>query len=252
MLYDCKGRPYEIIKLKNGRDVSGQTYKFLTYLYRIKRLDKNDKNHSYWLAQCKCGNVIIIRNDRLFNTSSCGCLSKINIKKSLTLNLTNQRFGKLTALYQVENKKKEVYWHCKCNCGNEKNIQRAALTSGAVKSCGCIVSVKEEEIQKILIKNNISFIRQYRIKECKDKLPLPFDFAVFEKERLRGLIEYQGSQHFKQSTQWDTKEDFETRKQHDIIKQEYCKSHNIPLLILTKDNILERDIVNFLLNEKVG
>ena len=40
------------------------------------------------------------------------------------LDLTNQKFGRLTALY--ENGKTQdgrILWHCVCECGNETNVQ---------------------------------------------------------------------------------------------------------------------------------
>lgn len=93
-------------------------------------------------------------------------------------------------MYRVKNNNKEAKWHCKCDCGKECDVQRSALTSGATKSCGCLISYMEEHISKILNKNNINFIRQYKISKCKDKLPLPFDFAIIDNNILLGLIEY--------------------------------------------------------------
>lgn len=52
------------------------------------------------------------------------------------LDLTNQKFEKLTALYpiQINGKRK---WHCKCDCGKEIDVITASLTTGNTKSCGC-------------------------------------------------------------------------------------------------------------------
>ena len=52
------------------------------------------------------------------------------------LNLTNQSFGKLIALFPVKINGKR-YWHCKCECGKEINVITASLTNGNTKSCGC-------------------------------------------------------------------------------------------------------------------
>lgn len=54
----------------------------------------------------------------------------------MTKDLTNYKFGKLTALYPIKIKGKR-YWHCKCDCGNECDILTASLTTGNTKSCGC-------------------------------------------------------------------------------------------------------------------
>lgn len=53
--------------------------------------------------------------------------------------LTNQRFGKLTALFPTEKRKNgRVVWHCQCDCGNEIDVPTSYLTSGETRSCGCL------------------------------------------------------------------------------------------------------------------
>ena len=39
------------------------------------------------------------------------------------IDLTGKRFGKLTVLYRNgQNKCGQAIWHCKCDCGREKDI----------------------------------------------------------------------------------------------------------------------------------
>ena len=53
-------------------------------------------------------------------------------------NLTNQRFGRLTAIKPVGKDKRGNYkWLCKCDCGNETVVCQGDLSSGHTKSCGC-------------------------------------------------------------------------------------------------------------------
>ena len=53
-------------------------------------------------------------------------------------NIENQRFGHLVALCPTRsNKRGQMYWLCKCDCGNEKEILSTHLLSGKIKSCGC-------------------------------------------------------------------------------------------------------------------
>lgn len=54
----------------------------------------------------------------------------------MALDLTNQKFGKLTALYPIRINGKRK-WHCKCDCGKEIDVITASLTSNNTKSCGC-------------------------------------------------------------------------------------------------------------------
>lgn len=54
-------------------------------------------------------------------------------------NLTNQKFGYLTAICLDSQKstKKNKYWICRCDCGKTRSLLTSQLTSGKVTSCGC-------------------------------------------------------------------------------------------------------------------
>ena len=52
------------------------------------------------------------------------------------MDLTNKQFEKWTVLYPLK-KGERIYWHCKCECGTEKDVIQYSLTSGKSKSCGC-------------------------------------------------------------------------------------------------------------------
>jgi len=54
------------------------------------------------------------------------------------LDLTGQRFGRLTVLKEAGRTKwKQIIWHCLCDCGNYKNIVSFSLKNGDSKSCSC-------------------------------------------------------------------------------------------------------------------
>lgn len=54
------------------------------------------------------------------------------------LELTGQRFGKLTVQHRLNEKKNGLYlWECKCDCGNTCKVIGSSLKSGNTKSCGC-------------------------------------------------------------------------------------------------------------------
>lgn len=58
-----------------------------------------------------------------------------------------------------------------------------------------------------------------------------FDFAIFDSNNiLLRLIEFDGEQHYRYSGGWNNKANFLKCKQHDQEKNEYAKSHNIPLV----------------------
>lgn len=58
------------------------------------------------------------------------------------LDLTGKRFGKLYVVEQAETRtqgsgRRQVYWKCRCDCGNEIEVQANNLRSGHTISCGC-------------------------------------------------------------------------------------------------------------------
>ena len=56
------------------------------------------------------------------------------------IDLTNEKFGKLTALSWVKKVNATgAYWLCKCDCGDTKVICGNSLRKGLTKSCGCIM-----------------------------------------------------------------------------------------------------------------
>lgn len=59
----------------------------------------------------------------------------MKIKKDIS----GQRFGKLIAIEPTkQDKKRNTYWLCKCDCGNRVERKLNDLTHGYTKSCGCL------------------------------------------------------------------------------------------------------------------
>ena len=57
------------------------------------------------------------------------------------LDLTNQRFGRLTALSKIgrrQHGRSRIYWECLCDCGEHCTIETNSLTSDRTRSCGCL------------------------------------------------------------------------------------------------------------------
>lgn len=72
------------------------------------------------------------------------------------LDLTGQRFNRLTVLKRVENSRNgKSQWLCKCDCGNETIVIGSHLKNGNTKSCGCLdkelIAKRNEESAKDLI-----------------------------------------------------------------------------------------------------
>ena len=54
------------------------------------------------------------------------------------LDLTGQRYGKLTVLRSAENIGGKTAWGCRCDCGRESVIKTNSLREGRSASCGCV------------------------------------------------------------------------------------------------------------------
>ena len=56
------------------------------------------------------------------------------------IDLSGQHIGRWEVLYLLEErtKKRGTLWHCRCECGNEKDVPGETLRSGQSKSCGCL------------------------------------------------------------------------------------------------------------------
>ena len=73
-----------------------------------------------------------------------------------------------------------------------------------------------------------------------------FDFAVFDDEgELEFLIEYQGIQHFQAKSKFGGEAGLRKQQYHDMLKREYCRKHNIKLLLIPywHENILNYDYI---------
>lgn len=54
------------------------------------------------------------------------------------IDLTGQKFNKLTVIERVENRGEKVAWLCRCDCGNLTIATSSDLKRNNTKSCGCL------------------------------------------------------------------------------------------------------------------
>lgn len=104
----------------------------------------------------------------------------------------------------------------------------------------CCQSKGEVEITKYLDSTKVFYTTEYKIKDCKYKAPLPFDFAIFNEDgSLRCLIEYQGKQHF-EPVYWlpNCESTFKSQQIRDKIKRDYCEKNGIQLLLVSYEQDL--------------
>ena len=229
MKLDENNLPKEI-PLGKAFDYKGKKIGKITILYRSEYPGGVPHTGAYWVGQCECGNYTWVRADhiRREEIKSCGeppyC--------SLVEDLTNKKFNKLTPMYRANLNGKRVFWHCKCECGNEIDVRADHLIDSHTTSCGCSVSLGEEKIIKILKENNIAFQTQKTFDDCifPDTLAkAKFDFYLID---YNTLIGFDGLQHFsyQKNSSIFTKEKTDKIKEHDEFKNEYCLKNNINLI----------------------
>ena len=239
----------EAIAKINYKNETGNKYNMLTVLYRTNK--KGNNGQYYWMCQCDCGNKKIIRGDLLRNGSvkSCGCLAhnnRLNNKKYYP----GAKFGFIELLEPLNTTDAYNYaqWKCKCwVCGKNFITSTKRLNQGQ-KACCITNSLGEEIIKDLLNKNNIEFISQYTSHSCKfpdTNVVARFDFYI---PNDNYIIEFDGAQHFIQSTGiYNNPQQFQYTQEHDKIKNEWCKINNIPLIRIPYWHIDELNIKDLLL-----
>ncbi len=102
----------------------------------------------------------------------------------------------------------------------------------------CKESKGEKEIRLLLEGNGISYISQHRFDDCRNILPLPFDFYLPEHNIC---IEYDGEHHFIIKEFFGGERGLKDRQKKDNIKTDYCNKNNIKLLrIKYNENIINK------------
>lgn len=92
------------------------------------------------------------------------------------IDLTGQKFGRLTILSRAENDKYgNARWNCLCDCGCSKTVLGAALRIGSILSCGCLHRERVRRKKKIL--NNRLYNIYYNMKSrCYNPNAKHFDY----------------------------------------------------------------------------
>lgn len=136
----------ERIKMAVSPDLTGQQFGELTVLRRAETETKGGAVK--WVCKCSCGAEYVVKGTLLVTGRKTRCTSNVHEKKYAYTDISNQKFGRLTALYPVKryDKSGSVIWRCKCDCGNEVDVSYNKLMYTNQKSCGC---QKKEHDQKL-------------------------------------------------------------------------------------------------------
>lgn len=119
-------------------DLTGQRFGRLVITGRAP--NRPGSRIARWNAQCDCGATTTARGDHLRTgrTTSCGCYRREDSAKRRLIDLTGNRFGRLTVIRRAPNRNNQTRWHCRCDCGAEIISHGTNLASGDSRSCGCL------------------------------------------------------------------------------------------------------------------
>ena len=165
--------------------------------------------------------------------------------RSNAIDMTGQRYYKLTGMYPVRHSRSGLVWRFKCDCGNEIEVLGVSVRRGNTKSYGCLLSQCELEIGTLLKDSNIEYQTQYSFDDLQLERRLRFDFAILKHGSLLGLIEYNGRQHYEPVSKFGGEERLREYQLSDKMKQEYCLANSIPLLSLNKDNYSKKLVLQW-------
>lgn len=189
--------------------------------------------------------VQYIRYNDLQQGHGCAeCAKEIKPVNALTYDFVKSEFEKrgyeLISTKYKDNKTKMSY-RCKKHPEIIQKIKYNVLQQG----CGCRFcssSRGEKAIEEFLVKHHITYATQYTFSDLVYKKKLRFDFCILNDDgvTIDTLCEFNGIQHYEKTDfagrgqEWAEAELKETRKR-DKLKADYCKSHNIPLLVIRYD-----------------
>ena len=150
---------------------------------------------------------------------------------------------------------KKIPFKCKA-CGYEWESTPSAIVN-QYKGCPrCMSSHGEIRVINYLESRKVDYKRQYSFNDCVNVRKLRFDFYI---PSINTAIEYDGEGHYFPVTfggidKEKAKVNFESAKQRDNIKDQYCKDNNIKLIRIpyTEFDKIEGILDNYLFPKQYG
>lgn len=103
---------------------------------------------------------------------------------ALLIDLTGQRFGRLTVIEKNGHLGGELAWECVCDCGNHTTVRGSDIRTGNTRSCGCLHKECLAGINKTHGKRNT---RLYRIWQAMQTRCYRKSYHAFQHYGGRGI-----------------------------------------------------------------
>lgn len=168
--------------------------------------------------------------------------SRIKSNEKYIEELKSVHENRIDLLDEYYNSNTKINFKC-CLCDNIWLANPNMILRG--RGCPkCNFSKGELLISKILKDIGIKFEEQFIIKGLKtNKGGTPrFDFAIFEKDILVKIIEYDGVLHFEPINKFGGLKRFEDQKEVDSFKNKYCLENNIKMIRIPYTDLSKIDI----------
>lgn len=118
-------------------------------------------------------------------------------KKYKRSDITGRRFDHIVAIYPTKEREKgSVVWHCRCDCGNERNYSYNSLMYCKIKSCGCIKKAHEKRLNTYLTHVEGTSLDAIRSKKVPTDNTTGFKGVYFVKGKYMAKIVFQKHQYY--------------------------------------------------------
>jgi hypothetical protein len=249
-----------LIPNKRIKDLTGQIFSRLTVI-EFSHVDKN--RSANWKCLCQCSEdkttttIVVGTSLKSSSTKSCGCLNLSKIierNQSRYIDLTNQKFVKLTALnLSRRNSGKDAkgakgcYWNCLCECGNYTVVQTGRLISGATKSCGClignrknIIGQKFNRLKVISYHHTKNFVAQYTcLCDCGKEIIVSSQHLKSSNTKSCGCLKIERDNNQKKENHPNWRKDISEEERARLAN--YGKRNYLPEYMEWKIQVFKRD-----------
>ena len=181
-----------------------------------------------------CNHIYSITPDSFLNKKRrCPkCSGGIKKGHSLFVNDVNQKYkGEYQVIGEYIGARKAVKIK-HSSCGYEFEVQASNFIRGLSACHKCNGSFGERKIIEFLEVNHIKYKTEYTFEGLRGKRnrPFPFDFVIFDDNKPKLAIEYDGIQHFKPVEYFGGVESLKKVQERDKRKNRFCEENNIKLI----------------------
>lgn len=194
---------------------------------------------------------VVIKNFRYQGKRCPVCSAKRGGKKVTNRGIENFKMYLAESLYYetlepVRRQKDKILFNCTL-CDHPPFMMTPDKFRHGQRCPLCSSSRGEQRVYSFLNSHNISHVYQHVFEDCVYTQPLRFDFGLQDaKGNVVAIVEFDGVQHVKIVEIYGGAEGLKALQERDDIKNNYCATHNIPILRISYE---DEDSIEGLLTE---